>query len=58
MKAVLIGEVKAGVGPTTFTRWGDWVTMISIGFMLVLLAVAWFRPIGAGGRAASPGPGR
>lgn len=46
-EAVLIGDVKAGIGPTTFTRLGDWMSMISIAVVLALLAVAWFRPIGA-----------
>ncbi len=49
VEAVLIGDVKAGIGPTLFTQWGDWLTALSIGLMLVLTAVAWFRPIGAHG---------
>jgi len=48
-EAVLIGEVKAGIGPTLFTEWGDWLTALSVALMLVLVAVAWFRPIGAHG---------
>lgn len=47
VEAVLIGDVKTGIGPTLFTQWGDWLTALSIGLMLVLVAVAWFRPIGA-----------
>ena len=48
-EAVVIGEVKAGLEPTLFTRWGDWLTGLSVALMLVLTAVAWFRPIEAHG---------
>jgi apolipoprotein N-acyltransferase len=49
VEAVLIGDVKAGIGPTLFTQWGDWLTALSVALILVLVAVAWFRPIGAHG---------
>jgi apolipoprotein N-acyltransferase len=49
VEAVLIGDVKVGIGPTLFTEWGDWLTALSLALMLVLIAVAWFRPIGAHG---------
>jgi apolipoprotein N-acyltransferase len=45
--AVLVGDVMAGIGPTPFLKWGDWVSWASIGIVVVLLAIAWFRPIGA-----------
>jgi apolipoprotein N-acyltransferase len=46
-ETVLAGDVKAGIGPTTYARWGDWVSLVAIGVMLALVALAWFRPIGA-----------
>ena len=49
VEAVLIGDVKAGIGPTFFMEWGDWLTALSLTLMLTLIAVAWFRPIGAHG---------
>jgi apolipoprotein N-acyltransferase len=49
VEAVLIGDVKAGLEPTLFMRWGDWLTWLSLALMLALTAVAWFRPIGAHG---------
>lgn len=56
VESVLIGDVKTALEPTTFARWGDWVSTISLGVCLVLVAVAWFRPIGA--RAAAGRGGR
>lgn len=47
-EAILTGEVAAGIGPTLYGEWGDWITAISIALVAVLVAVAWFRPIGAG----------
>jgi apolipoprotein N-acyltransferase len=48
-EAILTGDVMAGIGPTLFTQWGDWLTALSSALMLVLTAVAWFRPHGARG---------
>jgi len=45
-EAVLVGDVKTGV-ETPFARWGDWLSIVCLGISLVLVAVAWFRPIGA-----------
>jgi len=45
-EAILSGTVDAGVGPTTYTEWGDWLTWIAIALVAALIAVAWFRPIG------------
>jgi apolipoprotein N-acyltransferase len=44
---ILTGDVMEEIGPTPFARWGDWMTLLSIGLVLALVAVAWFRPIGA-----------
>jgi len=41
-----VGDVKTGVA-TPFARWGDWLSIVCLGISLVLVAVAWFRPIGA-----------
>lgn len=43
-EVLLAGDVKAGIGPTLFAEWGDWLTALSLALMLVLVAVAWFRP--------------
>ena len=54
VSTVIAGDVMEEIGPTTFARWGDWVTLLSIGLVLALVGVAWFRPIGAR-HAAAPG---
>jgi apolipoprotein N-acyltransferase len=64
---ILAGEIPAPLEPTRFSRWGDWATGASIGIVLVLLAAAWFRPVGVRpapladlrppGGAAPPGVG-
>jgi len=48
-EAIVTGDVKVGIGPTLFTQWGDWLTALAVALILVLTAVAWFRPIGAHG---------
>jgi apolipoprotein N-acyltransferase len=47
VEAVLAGDVMEEIGPTTYARWGDWITLLSIALVLALVGVAWFRPIGA-----------
>jgi apolipoprotein N-acyltransferase len=46
--------VKAGIGPTPYARWGDWVSLVGIGVVLALVALAWFRPIGARSDPGTP----
>ena len=43
-EALLSGEVWAGVGPTLFLQWGNWLTSLCLGLTIILVAVAWFRP--------------
>jgi apolipoprotein N-acyltransferase len=45
-EAILTGEIPAPLEPTRFSRWGDWASGTSIAIVLVLLAAAWFRPVG------------
>ena len=54
-EALLAGNVAVGVGPTLFLQWGDWVTSLCLGLTLVLIAVAWFRPIQRLDDALKPG---
>ncbi len=42
---ILAGSVEAGIGATPYLRSGDWLTALSLGLTLVLIAIAWFRPI-------------
>ncbi len=44
-RAMEVGVVRAPLPPTLWLQWGDWVTIISIGITVILLAVGWFRPI-------------
>jgi len=44
-EAVLTGEVEMGGPPTLFRQWGDWLTGVSIGLVLVLLLLGWYRPL-------------
>ncbi len=44
-EALLAGNVAAGIGATLFLEWGDWVTALCLGLTVVLIGVAWFRPI-------------
>jgi apolipoprotein N-acyltransferase len=55
VEAVLAGDVMEEIGPTTYARWGDWTTLLSIALVLALVGVAWFRPIGA---PVAPNPAR
>jgi len=49
--AVVTGAIPAPLPPTLYARWGDWVTLLSVVVVVVLLAAAWFRPVG---RRAEP----
>jgi apolipoprotein N-acyltransferase len=44
-EALLVGEIQAGIGPTTYTRWGDWISLVGLAVVLAVVALAWFRPI-------------
>jgi len=44
-RVLLTGSVDAPLDPTLFLEWGDWVTVLSLGIVAALIAIAWFRPI-------------
>jgi apolipoprotein N-acyltransferase len=44
-EALLSGEVELGGSPTLYRAWGDWVTGLSLGLVLVLLLLGWYRPL-------------
>jgi apolipoprotein N-acyltransferase len=44
-EALLAGDVELGGSPTLFRLWGDWLTGVSIGLVLVLLLLGWYRPL-------------
>jgi apolipoprotein N-acyltransferase len=50
-EALLQGDVALGVESTLFRRWGDWLTALCLGLVILLVALAWFRPIEQGGGA-------
>ena len=43
-ETILEGDVAAGIPPTLFLTWGDWVTSLCLGLTIILVALAWFRP--------------
>ena len=47
-EAVLAGDVSLGTVPTLFHHWGDWLTALCLGLVMLLLALAWFRPLERG----------
>jgi apolipoprotein N-acyltransferase len=47
----LTGGIPAPIPPTIYAQWGEWVTLLSIAVVVLLLAAAWFRPVG---RRAEP----
>ena len=55
VEALAAGDVVAGIGPTRFLEWGDWVTSLCLGLTLILIAVGWFRPIQRLDEAHHPG---
>ncbi|HET7903619.1 MAG TPA: apolipoprotein N-acyltransferase, partial [Candidatus Eisenbacteria bacterium] len=50
-ETILAGDVPAPLPATRFARWGDWTTAASLAIVGLLLAAAWFRPVG---RRAAP----
>ncbi|HEU4724893.1 MAG TPA: apolipoprotein N-acyltransferase [Candidatus Eisenbacteria bacterium] len=44
--AVVVGNVPAPLPPTRYAQWGDWTTVLSLVVVVLLLAAAWFRPVG------------
>jgi apolipoprotein N-acyltransferase len=44
-EALLSGDVELGGAPTTFRLWGDWVTGLCLGLVLVLMLLGWYRPL-------------
>jgi apolipoprotein N-acyltransferase len=44
-EALLSGEVELGGSPTLYRAWGDWLTGLSLGLVLVLLLLGWYRPL-------------
>jgi len=53
-EALLTGDVELGAGPTLFRQWGDWVTGLCLGLVLVLILLGWYRPLRR--EVASPSP--
>jgi apolipoprotein N-acyltransferase len=43
--AVVKAEIPAPLAPTTYARWGDWLSIASLLVVLVLLFAGWFRPV-------------
>ncbi len=43
-EALLTGDVWVGTGPTLFLQWGDWITSLCLGLVLILVVIAWYRP--------------
>ncbi|HZE20273.1 MAG TPA: apolipoprotein N-acyltransferase, partial [Candidatus Angelobacter sp.] len=44
-EAVIVGDVVLGGKPTLFRLWGDWVTGLCLGLVLVLTLLGWYRPL-------------
>ena len=44
-EAVLTGDVELGERSTLFRQWGDWVTGLCLGLVLVLILLGWYRPL-------------
>ncbi|TMQ53135.1 MAG: apolipoprotein N-acyltransferase, partial [Candidatus Eisenbacteria bacterium] len=44
-EAVIIGEVGLGSRTTLFRLWGDWLTGLCLGLVLVLMLLGWYRPL-------------
>jgi len=46
-EGILRGEVPAPIEETRYAKWGDWTSGGSVALVMLLLAGAWFRPVGA-----------
>jgi len=44
-EALLAGDVALGGRPTLFRTWGDWLTGLCLGLMIVLVLLGWYRPL-------------
>ena len=44
-EAVIMGEVGLGSPATLFRQWGDWLTGLCLGLVLVLMLLGWYRPL-------------
>jgi apolipoprotein N-acyltransferase len=44
-EAVIIGEAGLGSRATLFRLWGDWLTGLCLGLVLVLVLLGWYRPL-------------
>ena len=44
-EAVVVGDVVLGGKPTLFRLWGDWLTGLCLGLVLVLTLLGWYRPL-------------
>ena len=44
-EAVVTGDVALGSEPTLFRLWGDWLTALCLGLVLVLMLLGWYRPL-------------
>ncbi len=44
-EALLAGDVELAGSPTLFRVWGDWLTGLCLGLVLVLLLLGWYRPL-------------
>jgi apolipoprotein N-acyltransferase len=44
-EALLTGDVELGDASTLFRQWGDWVTGLCLGLVIVLMLLGWYRPL-------------
>ena len=44
-EAVVVGDVDLGSESTLFRQWGDWLTGLCLGLVLVLTLLGWYRPL-------------
>jgi len=44
-EAIITGDVELGGSPTLFRVWGDWLTGLCLGLVLVLMLLGWYRPL-------------
>jgi len=44
-EALIVGDVELSGSPTLFRLWGDWLTGLCLGLVLVLILLGWYRPL-------------